>query len=61
MKTITPFQALRDKPYAIVKSKDGEIYDLYRNKDEAERIARDLNARYGVDSYYAAAIDFVRP
>ena len=59
MRTITPTQALEGKQYAIV-ARDSHVYDLYETKDEACRICQDLVARYGEDSYYAAAIDFGR-
>jgi hypothetical protein len=58
MTTITPYEALRCREYAIVKASDGSIYDLYRDEDTAKRIADDLNRRYGEASYYAAKVDF---
>lgn len=58
MKTITPFQALKDKPYVIMDARHDRVYDHYRTKDEAFRICADLNSRYGADTYYPAAVDF---
>ena len=58
MNTITPKEALQGRKYAIVEAKSGQIYDLYRDKDTAKRVADDLNKRYGDASYYAAKVDF---
>jgi len=58
MNTITPKEALQGREYAIVEAKSGQIYDLYRDADTAERIADDLNARYGDGTYHAAKVDF---
>ena len=58
MNKITPREALRGREYAIVKAKDGTIYDLYHDEGTATRIAADLNARYGEGAYYPAKVDF---
>lgn len=55
--TISPERALQGRSWAIVRTKNKEVYSLYREMDEAVRICRDLNKRYGDGSYYVAHIE----
>lgn len=58
MKTISPYEALRENEYVVAtKSKPRHIYGLYPTEDEARRICHDLNVRYD-DAYEVCAIDF---
>lgn len=58
MKTISPYEALRENEYVVTTcKKPRHIYDLYPDEDEARRICNDLNKRYG-QKYEVRAIDF---
>lgn len=58
MKTISPYEALQENEYVVVKrKKPRHVYGLYPTKDIACRICNDLNKRYD-DAYEVRAIDF---
>ena len=58
MTTITPREALKGHEWAIVtRERPRMVYDLYPERDIANRICNDLNSRYG-DKYQVAAIDY---
>ena len=58
MRTISPYEALRENEYVVVtREVPRHVYGLYPTKDIACRICNDLNRRYD-DSYEVCAIDF---
>lgn len=55
--TISPERALQGRSWAIVSNRDGRVYSLYREPDEATRICHDLNVRYGDGAYAVAHVE----